>query len=202
MYMIKIRNILIISMLLFTACGDDSEIIDEQREGIIDYLESSHSPTLIAESEVADSLEEDPEFYTIVNYNTFRYIEDYYNSERETRTQVKNGDTLTLTFWCYDFSTYTTPTDSYLYYTNDSAYEDAFQSAGLNTEYWSFEPLEIVLGKGDILNAIETSLLGCREGDTVEIYLTYSAAYGSNWIGVTNLEEPIAFYCTINSIEN
>ncbi len=204
MYMMKIKNIVIFSLLLFVAvaCGDDSDLIAEQREDIITFLESSHSPVLIAESAIADSIEDDPEFYTVISYGVFRYIEDYYNSSRASKQEVKSGDTLTLTFWSYDFSGYTTPTSSNLFYTNDPTYEYTFESAGMNTEYWSFEPLEIVLGKGDILKAIETSLVGCKEGDNVEIYLTYDSAYGSTWIGVSNLEEPIAFFCTIESIEN
>ncbi len=199
----KIRNILIASLLLLGACGgEDTDLIDDQREDIVYFLTSKHSPTLIAESEVAESLDDDPEFYSVFNNNTYRYIQDYYSADRESRTEAKSGDTLWITFWCYDFSAYTTPSDSYLYYTNDPDYEVAFQSAGLNTEFWSFEPQKIVLGEGDILNSIEKALVGCKEDDFVEIYLTYNAAYGSNWIGVTNLEEPIAFFCTIESIEN
>ncbi len=204
MYMMKIKNILALLLLLLVvvSCGDDSDLIAEQREDIIAYLEASHSPVLIDQSVVADSIEDDPEFYTIISYGVFRYIEDYYSADRASRKEVQSGDTLTLTFWCYDFSGYTTPTTSNLYYTNDPTYEYTFESAGLDTQYWSFEPLEIVLGSGDILKAIETSLVGCKEGDNVEIYLTYDSAYGSSWIGVTNLEEPIAFFCTIESIEN
>lgn len=189
-------------MLLVACSGEDADLILEQKEDIVSYLTSSHSPTLIAESDIADTLDEDPEFYTVEGNAAYRYIEDYYNTDRLSRTEAVSGSTLELTFWFYDFSSYTTPSASYLYFTNDPLYEDALISAGLNVEYWSFEPLKVTLGNGDILKAIEASLVGCREGDTVEIYLTYNLAYGDNWVGVTNLESPIAFFCTIDSIEN
>lgn len=190
-------------MLFVCGCSAyDQDEIDDQREDIVSFLTTKHSPLLIAESDVADSLDDDPEFYTTYSDRAYRYIVDYYNQERLNRTEVKSGDTIYLTFWCYDFSTYATPSDSYLYFTNDPTYESALQAAGLNTEYWSFEPSKVVLGNGDILNAIEKSLIGCREGDTVEIYLTYNLAYGSNWVGLTTLESPVAFFCSIDSIEN
>ncbi|MFR9523920.1 MAG: hypothetical protein SNH94_05040 [Rikenellaceae bacterium] len=202
--MMKIRDILIFALMgvLFAACSDvDQDTLEDQQEDIVDFLTTDHDPLLISESEVAESLDNDPEFYTTTGTTAYRYIVDYYNPDRATRTEVKSGDTLWLTYWCYDFSSYSTPSSSYLYFTNDPSYKDALVEAGLNVEYWSFEPSKVVLGQGDILNAIETSLVGCREGDFVEIYLTYNMAYGSVWIGVSSLESPIAFFCTIDSIE-
>ncbi|MFI3286602.1 MAG: hypothetical protein R3Y08_08110 [Rikenellaceae bacterium] len=202
--MIKIRAIFTLTFLLLLSCSESAEtlLIEEQQEDIVKFLTSSHSPTLIDEGEIAESLEDDPEFFTTYGNTAYRYIADFYNPEREERKEVKAGSILSLTFWCYDFSTYSKPTSDYLFYTNDPLYKEAFELAGLNTEYWSFEPLNITLGKGDILKAIETSLVSCREGDYVEIYLTYNLAYGSSWIGLTSFEAPIAFFCTIDSIEN
>ncbi len=201
--MMRIRTILILSLLLFVGCDQNAEdLTTEQQEDIVSFLTGSHSPTLIYEGDIADALDEDPEFYTTYGNTAYRYIEDYYNSDRLKRTEAVDGSTLEITFWCYDFSNFSTPTSSYLFYTNDPSYQSAFEEAGLNTQYWSFEPLTIVLGRGDILKGIEASLVGCREGDNVEIYLTYNMAYGSTWIGLSNLESPIAFFCTIDSIEN
>lgn len=204
MYMIKIRYIFVVLLALtMGACSNVGlELMDEQRESIVKYLTTKHSPKLISQKDVAESLEDDPEFYTVINNNTYRYIADYYNPDRQDAIEAQKGDALLLTFWCYDFSTYSTPGDNYLYFTNDPLYESTLEEAGLNTEYWNFEPKRVVLGKSDILNTIEKALVGCKEGDFVEIYLTYDAAYGKNWIGVTNLREPVAFFCTIDSIEN
>ncbi len=204
MYMIKKRVIFILSLLLLASCTNvtETETIEEQQEDIVSFLTGSHSPTLIWEGDVAESIYDEPEFYTTYGNTAYRYIEDYYSEERDGKSIAYEGSTVELTFWCYDFSTYSKPSDSYLYFTNDPAYEVPLQEAGLNTEYWSFEPLTIVLGKGDILKAIEASLVGCKEGDSVEIYMTYNMAYGSDWIGLSSLESPIAFFCTIDSVVN
>ncbi len=201
--MIKIRNILLFALLLLVGCSDvDLDLLEDQQEDIVSFLTSSHSPTLIAESDLAESLEYQPAFYTTTGTTVYRYIADWYNADRDAQREVVMGDTLYITFWCYDFSSYSTPSSSYLLYTNDPLYEDAYIEAGLNVEYWDFSPKEIVLGSGDILKSIETALIGCREGDSVELYLTYNMAYGSEWIGLSSLEESIAFFCTIDSIEN
>ncbi|MFR9532710.1 MAG: hypothetical protein SNG20_05430 [Rikenellaceae bacterium] len=201
----KIRNILLLSLLLLVgACSDyDYDEYEDQCEDIETFLTTYHSPTLIAESDVAESLEYQPEFYSYTGNRVYRYISDYYNTDRDAQREVVDGDTLLLTFWVYDFSTTTSaPSSSTLLYTNDPLYEDAYIEAGLNVEYWDFSPKEIVLGSGDILKSIETALVGCREGDSVEFYLTFNVAYGDSWIGLSSLEEPIAFFCTIDSIEN
>lgn len=202
--MMKIRNILLLCTLLLGACSDDDyEVYEDQCEDIEKFLTTYHSPKLIAESDVAESLEYQPEFYTYSGSRVYRYISDYYNTDRDAMREVQDGDTLLLTFWVYDFSTTTSaPSSSTILYTNDPAYEDAYIEAGLNVEYWDFSPKEIVLGSGDILKSIETALVGCREGDSVELYLTFNVAYGDTWIGLSSLEEPVAFFCTIDSIEN
>ncbi len=202
MYMNWFKAILFLSLTLFVGCesNDEADTIATQQSSIVSFLTATHSPTLIAEADLADALEDQPEFYTTSGYTVYRYITDYYNTERASRTEVVEGSRLTITFWCYDFSTYATPSSSYIYYTNDPLYESAFVDAGLNIEYWSFSPKEIVLGEGDILNSIEDALVGCREGDYVEFYLTFNMAYGSEWIGVTTQEGAIAFFCSIDSV--
>lgn len=200
----KIKEILLL-MALLLACGCseyDTDDIDTQRTKIVSFLTSTHSPKLIAEEDVEDSAEYQPEFYTTSGNTVYRYISDYYNTERADKAEVMDGSTIWITFWCYDFSTYATPSSSYLLYTNDPLYEDAYIEAGLNTEYWDFSPQRIVLGEGDILKSIETALVGCREGDSVELYMTYNMAYGNNWVGLSTLQSAFAFFCTIDSIEN
>ncbi len=196
----------ILSLVILTfAVGCSSLDVDQletEQTKIVSFLTATHSPKLIAEDDVAESLDVDPEFYSTFGRTAYRYIEDYYNTERDARTVVEMGDKLTITFWCHDFSSYATPSSSNLYYTNDESYRDAFIEAGLNDEYWSFEPLEIILGDGDILNGVEVALEGCREGDYVEVYLTSNLAYTDGWIGVTTLDAPLAFICRIESVEN
>ncbi len=202
--MMKFKYILLLALPLLWSCSDeDYDTLEDQRDDIVTFLTTKHSPTLIAEEDVAESLDYQPAFYTVSGSTVYRYIDDYYNTDREEWRVVQEGDAIYITFWCYDFSTTTSaPSSSTLLYTNDPLYEDAYIEAGLNVEYWDFSPKRIVLGSGEILKSIETALVGCREGDSIELYMTYNMAYGSGWVGLSSLEEPFAFFCTIDSIEN
>ena len=45
-----------------------------------------------------------------------------------------------------------------------------------------------------------TSLIGCREGDKVEAYMTLDAAYGDDVVGVVPLQSAVVWYYTIESV--
>lgn len=204
MYMKKLLNIqslIFTCCLLFAGCSDNAELLEDQQASIVTFLTSKHKPKLINENEVGESLDIDPEFYTVSERSIYRYIRNYYSDERDSRATITNGATISLTFWCYDFSAFSIPTDSYLYYTNDPVYEAPLKESGLNTEYWDFKPLQVTLGRGEIIKGIESALVGCKERDTVEFYLTYNMGYNNEIIGVTNFEKPTAFFCTIDSID-
>jgi FKBP-type peptidyl-prolyl cis-trans isomerase len=47
---------------------------------------------------------------------------------------------------------------------------------------------------------LRRALVGCREGDTVEIYLTYEAAYGDQIIGVVPKQSALAWYLTVEKV--
>ena len=74
------------------------------------------------------------------------------------------------------------------------------REAGLNTEYWPVEPLKVKIGETNILKGVELSLIGCREGDAVEVYMTIDAAYGDTVVGVVPEETAVAWYYTIASV--
>jgi hypothetical protein len=44
------------------------------------------------------------------------------------------------------------------------------------------------------------SLPGCREKDTVEVYMTYNMAYGDALINFIPEQSPIAVFYTIDSV--
>ncbi len=201
--MLNLKAIFVSLVLcLFVGCDKlDVEQLESEQTKIVAFLTKSHTPKLIAEWEVASSLEENPAFYSTFKRTAYRYIADYYNPAREGRTEVAMGDKLTITFWCHNFASYAVPSGKNIYYTNDVDYRDAFIEAGLNVEYWSFEPLTITLGNGDLLSGVEAALVGSREGDTVEVYLTSNLSYSEGPVGVTPLDAPLAFICRIESVE-
>ena len=75
------------------------------------------------------------------------------------------------------------------------------QAAGLNTEYeWTTEPMTVVVGRQEIIPALETALMDCREGDSVEIYLTYDVAYGKHYVGLVPSRSSVVWYIDIVSV--
>ncbi len=185
-------------------CEADSDIEDNesQKETIVSYLEGSHSPTLIAESDVASSLYDDPEFYIRYGNFAFRYIEDYYNVERDTKSEVKAGSTILINFRLYEFTGSSISSDTLPVYTNESIYESMYIDAGLNTEHWTFSPMEIVVGRTTLLTSIQEGLIGCKEGDVVELYMTRNMAYDDDVVGLVDQWASLVFFCTILNVEN
>ena len=197
---IWIAFVVVASLLFSVACSDEAvDVAETQRNSIVSYLTSSHSPRLINKKDVGQALEKNPPFYEQVEYNTFRYIDDYYNPERESRVQVAEGDEVELTFTAYIFSG-SKPAVSAIYLTNDQVQIDALQNTGLNVEYWKAEPLRVKIGQTNIIKGVEVSLIECREGDSVEVYMTLDAAYGDDVVGVVPLESSVVWYYTIDKV--
>jgi FKBP-type peptidyl-prolyl cis-trans isomerase 2 len=113
--------------------------------------------------------------------------------------QVAEGDEVELTFTAYIFSG-SKPAVSAIYLTNDQVQIDALQNTGLNVEYWKAEPLRVKIGQTNIIKGVEVSLIGCREGDSVEVYMTLDAAYGDDVVGVVPLESSVVWYYTIDKV--
>ena len=66
---------------LCCACSNEEEVLPQQREKLVSYLESSHAPALVEESE-ADKEARQP-FYSLSGSTVYRYIETYYAPGRE-----------------------------------------------------------------------------------------------------------------------
>ncbi|MFI3259433.1 MAG: hypothetical protein R3Y16_04990 [Rikenellaceae bacterium] len=191
-----------ITALLLCSCEGSSEENIEQRDDIIIYLETVHSPLLIAEADVSSSLDDDPPFYSVYGTYAYRYIADFYNSERESMSEVVDGSRITITFDLYTFDGSSEIGDDEIpILSNKPTDELRYEEAGLNTEYWDFTPLAVVAGGGELLSGIDGLLIGCREGDEVEIYTTFNMAYGSVIFGTIDKESAMRFRCTIDSVE-
>ena len=89
---------------------------------------------------------------------------------------------------------------SAIYLTNDQVQIDELRKTGLNVEYWKTEPLKVKIGQTNIIKGVEESLIGCREGDRVEVYMTLDAAYGDEVVGVVPFESSVAWYYTIDKV--
>lgn len=185
--------------LLPVACEDNDEALTSQHQRIVSYLTSSHVPQLVSEEDAETSLEPNPAFYELIDQQVYRYISTYYDAGRDSRPLVESGDEVQITYTAYIF-TGSVPRTSSVYMTNDATVLAALVEEGLNAEYWSTDPLTVKLGETDIIKGMEMSLLGCREGDSVEAYMTFEAAYGSGEVGIVPVESSVVWIYTIDKV--
>ena len=186
--------------VLFWGCSQEEDILPEQRQRIVSYLEQTHSPTLIPDT----SLEEGSQlpYYTVSGNTVYRYIKNVYDPDRENRTEVGENSTVAITFRAYLFS-YSNITDStFPFWSNDPLLENAYKELGLSVGQggWTFEPLHVEMRAG-ILNGLRLALLGCHEGDDVETYMTYNMAYGDSYFSTIPRESPVAWFFTVDAVE-
>lgn len=187
--------------MLSVGCSNETDtVLTTQQNSISNYLKGSHQPRLIPEAEIANSLDQEPEYYSQWGLDIYRYISTMYVDGREQRAIAEKGDELSITYTAYIFNS-GKPATSDIFATNNQESIDELKSLGLNTEYeWSSEPEIIRLGSGDIMSSLETALKGCREGDRVEIYLTFEAAYGKHYVGMVPSKSAQMWIIDINAI--
>ena len=93
-----------------------------------------------------------------------------------------------------------TPNISAVYYTNEQNVIESLAKGGLDTQYWTTEPMVVKLGETNIIKGVEESLLGCREGDRVEAYMTSKLAYDDKAIGIVKKEASVLWVYTIEKL--
>jgi FKBP-type peptidyl-prolyl cis-trans isomerase 2 len=77
----------------------------------------------------------------------------------------------------------------------------ALVKKGLDPEFWSEEPLVVKLGTTNIIKGVEKALIGCREGDEVEIYMTFVTGYDDLAVGMVPKDSSVAWMLTISSVK-
>ncbi len=179
---------------LFAGCEVEDTIITSQRTAIERFL---NGRKIISRKEA--ELSGDTEFYDVWGLNTYRYITNMYAEGREEKPQVEMGDEVSLSLTAYIF-TGSQPRAEAIYFTNEQAQIDRLVGLGLNTEYWSTDPVIIRLGSSDIIKGVEKALVGCYEGDVVEVYMTKESAYGKQAVGIVPKDASLAWYFTVTSV--
>lgn len=194
---------LLAALLLLAGCSQEEETLPNQRNSIVSFLTSTHAPQLISEEAVAESPDENPPFYTYTakGNTVYRYISNYYDSGRASRAEVKSGSRVSITFRAYVFSMRNITDSDMPFFTNDPDLEQALYEAGLTPGVWKFEPMELTLGQSGIIKGLELALLGCRQGDEVECYMTYNMAYGDTNFATIPRESAVAIFFTVNGVD-
>ena len=199
------------ALVLLAGCSDEEDILPTQKTKIVSYLTGTHSPKLVAYEELEEGSDEP--YFTTSGNAVYRYIAGINNPDRVNWTEVTRTSKVTVTFSAYvfTFANIVTPATSTTnltvpYYSNDpvliAAMEDPENGPGLTPGAWSSEPLEIDMRGSGIIKGLYDALLGCREGDYVESYMTYNMAYGDINFSTIPKESPVAYFFTVNSVES
>lgn len=186
--------------VLFAGCSQEEDTLSQQRERLVSYLERTHAPTLIPDTSVEEGSQ--LPYYTVAENSVYRYIKNVYDPDRSNRPEVGEHSTVAITFRAYVFEFSNITDSTFPFWSNDPLLESAYQDLGLSVGEggWSFEPLHVSMD-GNILNGLRLALLGCREGDEVEAYMTYNAAYGDRYFSTIPRQSPIAWFFTVDAVE-
>ncbi len=189
------------ALSVFSGCSQDDDVLPRQKTGIVGFLTGSHVPRLIAEEDVATSIDVDPPYYTVSGDAVYRYIANVYDEGRDARPEVGRHSRVTLTYRAYVFENRAITDATMPYDSNDAALAESLYEAGLTPGAWVFEPLVVEMDGGGIIKGLREALLGCRQGDAVEAYMTYNMAYGSENFAIVPLESPVAWFFTVDNVE-
>lgn len=185
-------------------CSDKEDVLPDQHNKIVAFLRDTHDPKLLSKEAADSSQDVNPEYYTTSGGTAYRYIKHMYDGDRETYPLVEYGDQVELTFrmYVFDFKRIATTGETITmpYFSNDPLLEASYYESGLTEGYWIFEPLVVKLGETQILKGLESSLPGCRERDTVEVYMTYNMAYGDKLFGIIPKESPVAVLFSVDKV--
>ena len=88
----------LIAMAIVSCSNENDTVLTSQQTSISRYLTSSHQPKLIPESEIANALDNEPQFYTNWELDIYRYIATYYDEGRENKAVVERGSEIAITY--------------------------------------------------------------------------------------------------------
>ncbi len=188
--------------LLFPGCSDEEDVLPNQQKQIVSFLTGTLRLRSEAEAFDPSSDVEDPPFYSVSGETAYRWITNYYDADRDQRPLVMPGSRVRLTLSIYLFGFRAITEKNIPLYTNNALLKDTLEEEGLDTTWWSFEPYVLTVGETPAISGLESSLVGCRAGDIVQVYMTYTMAYGGGeWLYAVPPESPLAIFYTIDYVE-
>lgn len=188
--------------VLCSGCSDEEDVLPNQQRQILSFLTGTLRLRSEAEAFDPSSEMENPPFYTTSGETAYRWITNYYDADRDQRPLVMPGSRvrLTLSIYLFDYRAITDRTVPL--YTNDTRLKASLEEAGLDSEWWPFEPYVLTVGETPTISGLESSLVGCRAGDIVQVYMTYTMAYGGkSWLYTVEPESPLAIHYTVDYVE-
>lgn len=188
----------ILFLLVFAMSCEKEDLLLSEREKIeVKYLQSTRGMVIAADT--VNVIQENPPFYNVFGRYAYRHIVNYYDADRDSRAVVNWGDRVEIRFDAYIFSG-SEPTIANLYWSN--IHETILKVAERSnyTLDWSEEPLAIDLGTTEIIEGLERTLPGCREADSVQVYMSSNLAYGNHLMGVVPKNSMVAWYMKIEKV--
>ena len=186
--------------LLYTSCNEDTDVFATQNDSLVKYLTSNRR--LIAEEEIGSVIEDNPLFYSTFGRYTYRYIPNYYSEERNEWSTVEAGDRVEIEFNAYIFNG-SEPSINDLYWSNIPATISKVESSKTNPYVdlnWAETPLSFVVGAGEVIQGLDEAMVGCHDQDSVQVYMTYTMAYGKHLIGTVPKQSSVAWYMKIVNV--
>lgn len=190
----------------FCACAKTDDTLSTQQKQIVDFLTSKHNPPLVPEQDLVEGANQG--FYVQLGDGLYRYIDigTYYNPLRPTWPEVTTNSVVTITFSSYVFENKIIDNNDLQvlpFLSNDPFWKAALTdpATGEPTVVWPFEPLVIDMQSPNIIKGLELALIGCRQGDQVEAYMSYNMAYGDGYFSVIPKQSPVAVFFTVDSVE-
>lgn len=164
-------------ILLAISCGGDPNAEVNQREAIIKYMESKR-------------LE-----YT-EQRGVFKHVGNIGREGRDKEPQVEKGDSVWLYFVA---QTFLSSQISAPYYTNIKIVADKME--GLDTRFWSLDPLEAKVGHNSLMEGLNRGLPQCRQGDSVLLFIPSELGYGDKIVSVVDKNATLVYTVMINKIK-
>ena len=189
-----------VAALFLGGCNNDVDMLTSQKDAIVKYLTSSRR--LIAQEEIGSVIEENPAFYTAFDQSVYRHITNYYAADRNEWAEVDEKSTIVINFNAYTF-TGSEPNMQSIYWSNIPTTISSIEASN-NHQYdkliWEDKPMTIQLGRGHTIKGLETALIGCRDQDSVQVYMTSNVAYGKQLIGSVPKNSSVAWYIKILNV--
>lgn len=183
--------------LVLTGCSDEDTLLS-QHDTIEKYLTSSRR--IVAVEDISSVIENNPSFYECFGRYAYRHIVNYYDEGREERAMAEWGDEVQLRFNAFVFSGSEPSISSSLYWSNIPSVINSLGAQTGDPLVWSSDALVVRLGTSKIIKGLELTLPGCRELDSVQVYMTSSLAYGKAINGSVPKNSMVAWYMKIEKI--
>ena len=193
----RILTILLALPLFFAGCKEEDTVLS-QRDNIEKFLTSTRR--LVAYEDLSSVIENNPQFYETFGRYAYRYIVNYYDAGREDMQLVEWGNTVQLRFNAYVFSGSEPSKSSALYWSNLPSVISSVGAVEGDPLVWSSDPLTVQLGTTKVIEGLNLTLPGCRERDSVQVFMTSSLAYGKSIIGSVPKNSMVAWYMKIEKV--